>query len=232
MIELRPFSTIGAANHGWLDAHHHFSFGGYHDPARTQWGALRVWNDDVIAAQSGFPPHGHQDMEIITYVRQGAISHRDSLGNEGRTTAGDVQVMSAGTGIQHAEFNLEDEACTLFQIWIMPDRGGHAPSWGTRPFPKDDRSGQFVTLASGLPGDEAALRINTSGRVAGALIKAGETVRYESAPDRHLYLVPATGRVRIGDVEAAARDGVAITGEHAIVVTALEDSEVVLVDAA
>ena len=232
MIELRPFSTIGAANHGWLDAHHHFSFGGYHDPARSQWGALRVWNDDVIAAQSGFPPHAHDNMEIITYVRTGAISHKDSLGNQGRTVAGDVQVMSAGTGIQHSEFNAEDESCTLFQIWILPDRGGHAPSWGTRPFPKDSREGLFVTLASGLPEDADTLKINTSGRVAGAFIKAGETVRYDTAPERHLYLVPATGRVRIGAVEAAARDGVAITGESTIEVTALEDAEVVLVDAA
>ncbi|MEQ1499017.1 MAG: pirin family protein [Novosphingobium sp.] len=232
MIELRPFSTIGAANHGWLDAHHHFSFGGYHDPARTQWGGLRVWNDDVIAAKSGFPPHGHQDMEIITYLREGAISHRDSLGNEGRTAAGDVQVMSAGTGIRHSEFNLEDTQCTLFQIWILPDRAGHAPSWGTRPFPKEGRNGQFVVLASGLPEDGDALTINTSGRVAGAFIKAGETVRYETAAERHLYLVPATGRVQIGEVVAQARDGVAVTGERAIEVTALEDSEVVLVDAA
>ena len=232
MIELRPFSTIGAANHGWLDAHHHFSFGGYHDPARTQWGSLRVWNDDVIAPKSGFPPHGHQDMEIITYVRTGAISHRDSLGNEGRTAAGDVQVMSAGTGIQHAEFNLEDEVCTLFQVWIMPDRSGQAPSWGTRPFPKDGRDGKFVTLASGLAEDGDALPIHAPARVAGAFIKAGESVRYETAADRHLYLVPATGRVRIGAVEAQARDGVAVTGEAVIEVTALEDSEVVLVDAA
>ena len=232
MIELRPFSTIGAANHGWLDAHHHFSFGDYHDPARTQWGSLRVWNDDVIAPKSGFPPHGHQDMEIITYVRTGAISHRDSLGNEGRTAAGDVQVMSAGTGIQHAEFNLEDEVCTLFQVWIMPDRSGQAPSWGTRPFPKDGRDGKFVTLASGLAEDGDALPIHAPARVAGAFIKAGESVRYETAADRHLYLVPATGRVRIGAVEAQARDGVAVTGEAVIEVTALEDSEVVLVDAA
>ncbi|MEQ1641639.1 MAG: pirin family protein, partial [Novosphingobium sp.] len=120
MIELRPFASIGAANHGWLDAHHHFSFADYQDPARTQWGRLRVWNDDAIAAQTGFPPHGHQDMEIITYVRAGAISHKDSLGNQGRTGAGDVQVMSAGTGIQHAEYNLEDEETRLFQIWILP----------------------------------------------------------------------------------------------------------------
>jgi len=232
MIELRPFSAIGAANHGWLDAHHHFSFASYHDPARVQWGALRVWNDDTIAAKSGFPPHPHADMEIITYVRQGAISHRDSLGNEGRTAAGDVQVMSAGTGIRHSEFNLEDEECRLFQIWILPDRRGHAPSWGTRPFPKDNRAGRLVTLASGLPEDADALPINTNGRVAGAFVKAGETLRYETTPDRHLYLVPATGRVRIGAVEAQARDGVAITGESVIEVTALEDTELVLVDAA
>ena len=232
MIEHRPFSTLGAANHGWLDAHHHFSFAGYHDPARTQWGALRVWNDDAIAAQSGFPPHPHQDMEIVTYVRAGAISHKDSLGNSGRTAAGDVQVMSAGTGIRHAEFNLEDEECRLFQIWILPDRHGHAPSWGTRPFPRDDRDGRFTVLASGLPQDQDALRINASARVAGAMVKAGDTIRYETTADRHLYLVPATGRVRIGTVEAEARDGVAITGESVIEITALEDAELVLVDAA
>ena len=232
MIEHRPVATLGAAHHGWLDAHHHFSFASYHDPARAQWGALRVWNDDAIAAQTGFPPHGHQDMEIITYVRSGAISHKDSLGNQGRTEAGDVQVMSAGTGIQHSEFNQEDQETTLFQIWILPDSRGHAPSWGARPFPKDSRDGQFVVLASGLAEDADALRIHAQARVAGALVKAGETIRYETSADRHLYLVPATGRVRIGAVEAEARDGVAITGESVVEVTALEDSELVLVDTA
>ncbi len=150
MIELRPFATLGAANHGWLDAHHHFSFASYYEPERTQWGALQVWNDDAIAPKTGFPPHPHQDMEIVTYVRAGAITHKDSLGNMGRTGAGDVQVMSAGTGIQHAEYNLEDEETRLFQIWILPDERGHAPSWGARPFPRDDRSGKFVVLASGM----------------------------------------------------------------------------------
>lgn len=231
MIELRPFSTLGAANHGWLDAHHHFSFADYYAPERTQWGALRVWNDDVIAPNTGFPPHPHQDMEIITYIRQGAISHRDSLGNEGRTAAGDVQVMSAGTGIRHAEFNLEAEETRLFQIWILPDQHGHQPSWGTRPFPREGREGQFVTLASGFAADTDALPIHARARVAGAMVKAGETIRYPADPARHLYLVPATGRIRIGDIEAKARDGIAITGESEIAVTALDDSEVVLVDA-
>ena len=109
MIDIRKFDTLGHANHGWLDARHHFSFAGYHDPDRMGWGALRVWNDDAIAAQAGFPPHPHRDMEIITYVRTGAISHRDSMGNSGRTAAGDVQVMSAGTGVTHSEFNLEED---------------------------------------------------------------------------------------------------------------------------
>lgn len=231
-IELRPFATLGAANHGWLDAHHHFSFADYYDPERTHWGALRVWNDDAIAAKSGFPPHPHSDMEIVTYVRQGAISHRDSLGNSGRTEAGDVQVMSAGTGIQHAEFNLEDEECRLFQIWIMPDARGHAPSWGTRPFPKDDRAGRFVVLASGFEGDDDALKINAKARVAGATLKAGDTATYALTPERHAYIVPASGRIRVANVEANARDGVAVTGVETIEVTAIEDAELVLVDAA
>lgn len=231
MIELRPFATLGAADHGWLDAHHHFSFADYHDPARTNWGQLRVWNDDRIAPQTGFPPHPHRDMEIITYVRTGAISHRDSLGNAGATRAGDVQVMSAGTGIQHAEYNLEDEETTLFQIWIIPDQRGGEPSWGARPFPKESRDGRFVALASGFAEDGDALPIRAEARVLGATVKAGDTIAYDTAADRHLYLVPATGKVRIDGVEVNARDGAAITGVNRIAVTALEDSELVLVDA-
>lgn len=232
MIELRPFSTLGAADHGWLDAHHHFSFADYHDPARTNWGRLRVWNDDTIAPQTGFPPHPHHDMEIITYVREGAISHRDSLGNAGRTEAGDVQVMSAGSGIQHSEYNLEDETTRIFQIWILPDRRGGEPDWGARPFPRGDRSGRFIALASGKPDDGDALPIRADARVLGATVKAGETISYTLSPERHAYLVPAVGRVKIDDVEVNARDGAAITGVDTITVTALEDSEVVLVDAA
>jgi redox-sensitive bicupin YhaK (pirin superfamily) len=232
MIELRPFASLGAANHGWLDAHHHFAFADYHDAGRVNWGRLRVWNDDTIAPKSGFPPHPHRDMEIVTYVRSGGITHRDSLGNEGRTGAGDVQVMSAGSGIQHAEYNLEDEPTTLFQIWILPDRRGEAPSWGARPFPRDARDGQFVTLASGMEGEGDALPIRADARVLGATVKAGESVAYATRADRHVYLVPATGTVRIGDVEAKARDGVAITGLDTFTVTAIEDAELVLVDAA
>jgi len=231
MIELRPFSSLGGANHGWLDAKHHFSFASYHDDARTNWGQLRVWNDDTIAPKSGFPAHPHRDMEIITYVRSGAITHKDNLGNVGRTEAGDVQVMSAGTGVTHSEYNLEDGVTQIFQIWIIPDQRGGEPGWGARPFPKDDRAGQFVTLASGMAGDDGALPIRTNARVLGATVKAGETLRYETTGDRHLYLVPATGKIRIGEIEAQARDGLAITGLADIEIVALEDSELVLVDA-
>ncbi len=232
MIEKRPFAGLGGADHGWLKARHHFSFAGYRDPLRMSWGSLRVWNDDEIAPNSGFPPHPHADMEIITYVREGAITHKDSLGNEGRTGAGDVQVMSAGTGIRHAEYNLEPETTRLFQIWIEPDHPGGAPAWGARPFPKADRAGRFVTLAFGLPEDGDALPIRTQARVAGATIKAGETAAYDLAPGRHAYLVAAAGSVEVNGVRLDTRDGAAITGETGLRVTALEDAEVVLVDAA
>lgn len=232
MIELRPYDRLGGENHGWLDAKHHFSFAGYFDPKRMNWGNLRVWNDDTIAPGTGFPPHPHRDMEIITYVRDGAITHQDNLGNTGRTVAGDVQVMSAGTGIVHAEYNREPVTTRIFQIWILPTRAGERPSWGTRAFPKGDRSGQFITLASGYTDDADALPIRTDARVVGATLKAGETVTYPLARDRRAYLVPATGAVEIGGVRAGARDGVAISDLDGLTVTALEDSEIVLVDAA
>ena len=228
-FEIRPFETLGGANHGWLDAHHHFSFGSYHDDTRMSWGAIRVWNDDLIAPQSGFPPHPHADMEIITYVRTGAITHKDSLGNEGRTAAGDVQVMSAGNGIRHAEFNQENEPTTLFQIWIMPNRTGGPPSWGAKPFPKGDRSGAWQILASGFDEDGDALPIRTDARVLGATIKAGESLKYTIGANRHAYMVPATGAVEIDGQRANARDGVAIS-EGVIRITAVEDAEIVLVD--
>jgi quercetin 2,3-dioxygenase len=229
MTDVRPFASLGAANHGWLDAHHHFSFSSYYDPARMGWGSIRVWNDDVIAAQSGFPPHGHRDMEIITYVRGGAITHEDSLGNKGRTGAGDVQVMSAGTGVQHAEYNREDQATTLFQIWIEPRAAGGAPRWDMKPFAKDDRTGAWQLLASGF-GEDGALEIRTDARIYGAVLSAGDTLTYDVGAGRHAYLVPALGRIDVGGTVADARDGVALGG-GAVTITALEDSEIVMVDA-
>jgi len=229
MIDVRPFSTLGGANHGWLNAKHHFSFANYYDPARMSWGRLRVWNDDEIAARSGFPPHPHADMEIITYVRTGAITHEDSMGNKGRTGAGDVQVMSAGTGVRHSEFNLENEMTTLFQIWIEADKRGATPSWGAREFPKSDRSGKFSVLASGDPGDDA-LTINADARVLGATLKAGERLTYALAEGRRAYLVPAVGAVDVNGTALNARDGAAIKDEAEITITAKDDAELVMVD--
>lgn len=232
MIERRPFDSLGGANHGWLDAKHHFSFADYHDRARMGWGSLRVWNDDTIAPGTGFPPHAHADMEIITYVREGAITHQDNMGNKGRTEAGDVQVMSAGTGIRHSEYNQEPGVTRIFQIWILPDGRGQAPSWGAKPFPKGDRSGHFVALASGMPGDEDALPIRTNARVLGASLKAGESAEYVIGKQRRGYLVPATGEVEIDGVRLQARDGAAIAEVERFTVTALSDTELVLVDSA
>lgn len=232
MIERRPFNALGGADHGWLKAKHHFSFARYYDPERLGHGALRVWNDDEIAPHTGFPPHPHADMEIITYVRKGAITHEDSLGNKGRTEAGDVQVMSAGSGVRHAEYNREPIPTTLFQIWIEPGTQGGEPSWGAKPFPKDRRSGRLVALASGFDGDAQALPIRADARVLGATLKRGDTVEYALGAKRHGYLVPAEGSVEVNGVSIGTRDGAAITGESVLKVKALEDSEIVLVDAA
>lgn len=232
MIERRPYAQLGGARHGWLDTRHHFSFADYHDPQRLHWGRLRVWNDDWIAPHSGFGMHPHRDMEIITYVRSGAITHQDSLGNRGRTVAGDVQVMSAGSGIAHSEQNLEDEPTRIFQIWIMPNQSGLPPSWGTRPFPRAERDGRFVVLASGLPGDEQALPIRADGRVVAASLAAGQSAEYRPLAGRKVYLVPARGRIEVNGMRAEAGDGVAVADESLLRVVALEQSEVVLVDVA
>jgi redox-sensitive bicupin YhaK (pirin superfamily) len=231
MIELRPYQSLGGGDFGWLATRHHFSFADYRDPERVHWGRLRVWNDDLIAPGTGFDPHPHQDMEIITYVREGAITHQDSLGNAGRTEAGDVQVMSAGTGIRHAEYNRETVPTRLFQIWIIPDEKGGAPFWDARPFPKGDRSGRFVILASGIKGDADALPIRTSARVLGATLKAGQETEYRLA-GRHAYLVPARGKVEVNGVVAATGDGIAIADETVLHIIATEEAELVLVDTA
>jgi redox-sensitive bicupin YhaK (pirin superfamily) len=232
MLDLRPFNRLGAADHGWLKAKHHFSFGSHYDPGNMGHGALRVWNDDEIAPNTGFPAHPHANMEIITYVREGAITHQDSLGNKGRTEAGDVQVMSAGSGIRHSEYNLESRPTKIFQIWIEPVTSGGAPTWGAKPFPKADRSGQFVAIASGQVDDKDALPIRADARVLAATLKAGESAHYTPVKARHLYLVPAAGKIEVNGVNVNARDGLAISDERELKITALEDSELVLVDAA
>jgi quercetin 2,3-dioxygenase len=233
MIDHRPFKTLGAFQNDWLNARYHFSFSGYHDPARVQWGALRVWNDDEIKAGTGFAPHGHSDMEIITYVREGAITHRDSLGNQGRTVAGDVQVMSAGSGITHSEVNAEAEMTQLYQIWILPKVRGGKPFWGHKAFPKQDRGGGLVTLASGFEADitAGAAPIRQDARLLAATVRKGETVDLSLATGRNGYLAMPRGAGALNGIALAKRDGVAFRDEEAVRFTATEDAEVLLVDA-
>lgn len=232
MIEVRPFNGLGHFETDWLSARHHFSFGHYMDHERMGVGPLRVWNDDTIQPKTGFPPHPHQDMEIITYVRKGAITHKDNLGNEGRTVAGDVQVMSAGTGIQHAEYNMEDEETQIFQIWIIPNKRGLAPRWDTKTFPKAGEAQGLQILASGRQEDEGsdALGIHQDAAVLGATLTEGESVDFALNGDRKAYLVPARGVIEVNGTRVDTRAGVVIHGEPNVTVKALEEAEIVVVD--
>ncbi len=230
MIDLRPFSALGRFRNEWLNARHHFSFGEYHDPERMGFGPLRVWNDDEIAPQRGFDPHPHREMEIITYVREGAISHRDSLGNEGRTEAGDVQVMHAGTGIVHAEYNLEAVPTRLFQIWVMPNQTRVAPGWGARQFPRE--SGLLQVLASGRAAHEGlgALPLYADAAVLAGRLAAGQEFRHRLPEAGGAYLVAASGTITVNGERLGPRDGAAISGEREITLACDEGAEIVLVE--
>jgi redox-sensitive bicupin YhaK (pirin superfamily) len=230
MIERRPFHDLSGQDIEWLKAKWHFSFDGSDGRAGQGWGALRIWNDDEIAPDAGFPPHAHANMEIITYVREGVVTHRDSLGNEGQTRAGDVQVMSAGTGIRHAEYNTGPAPALIFQIWIVPDTLGGPPTWRSQPFPKGDRSGRFVAFASGFESDADALPIRARGRVLGAGLMAGQSIEYAFGERRRAYLVPSSGTVDVNGVRIRARDGAAIKDASVVRIKAVEDAEIVMVD--
>lgn len=232
MISVTPFDDFGRQDHGWLKACHHFSFANYYDPARMGFGVLRVWNDDLIAANTGFGTHPHSDMEIVTYVRKGAVSHEDSLGNRGRTEAGQVQVMSAGTGIRHAEFNHEDEDLTLFQIWVEPATMGVEPRWDTRTFDRSHSSGGFQTLVSGRGGREHddALFIHQDAAFMAAILDAGESTQLTIEPGRKVYLVPARGAILVNGVEVPERGSAEIENEAQLNIEAPQGAEVVLFD--
>lgn len=229
-IEIRPYAALSGHDGDWLRARHHVPLTKSLRAGPGNWGALRAWNDDEIAPHKGFPPHPHASMEIITYVREGVITHQDSLGNVGHTRAGDVQVMSTGTGIRHCEYNLENTAARLFQIWIAPDRFGGAPAWGTKHFPREDRAGRLVTLASGYIEDTEALPIRARARVLGATLPQGVSVNHTFGVHRFGYLVLARGQMVLNDVLVEERDGAAIRNVSHISLKALRDAEVILVD--
>jgi redox-sensitive bicupin YhaK (pirin superfamily) len=231
MIERRPFNALPSEDLGWLKARRHFSTAAQDDPSRSGWGCMRAWNDEEIAPNAGFALQVHANVEIVTYVCEGTVTHRDSLGNERRIEAGNVQVVSAGTGIRHAEYNLEQTSAQIFQMWITPASSGGSPAWGVQPCPVAERSGCFVAIASGLESDSDALPIRAHARVLNAKLKIGESIEYVLREPRFAYLVPSSGAVDINGVRIHARDGAAIKDVDIIIITAIEDSDVIMVDA-
>ncbi len=229
MLQVRSRDSLSGGDRGWLKAKHHFAPDGQgpHGPL----GCLVIWNDDEVAPHAGFPLHGHRDMEIVTYVREGAVAHSDDAGGGGRIEAGHVQAISAGRGIRHAEYNPNDDVLRVFQIWLLPRHRGLEPRWATKPFAKADRAGRLVALASGFAEDAEALEIDADARVLGATLKAGETITYALGAGRAAYLVPTLGALDVNGVRIAARDGVAITDEPSLTLSARDACEFVLVDA-
>ena len=230
MIERHPFEDLGRFENDWLSARHHFSFGSYLNPKRMGFGPLRVWNDDTIQPGEGFDLHGHRDMEIITYVHEGAIWHRDHLGNEGITKAGDVQVMTAGKGILHAEYNRGSDPTKIFQIWIEPSEIGLTPRWETRAFPIEHTKDGLLALASGSSSAGGALQIHQDATLFGGRLRAGETVTHILAEGRRAYFVATRGGYRVNEKEIEPRDGVSVINETNLVIEALGETELVLAD--
>jgi redox-sensitive bicupin YhaK (pirin superfamily) len=231
MLQLRSTETLDHGDHGWLKARHHFVVSTKGNLAHGPLGPLVVWNDDEISPGTGFGHHSHADMEIITYVRQGAVTHEDSAGNVGRTVAGDVQAMSAGTGISHSEHNHGEVPLRLFQIWVLPRRRGGAPRWDSRRFPKADRAGRLIVLASGEPKDSDALPIRADARVLGATLLAGTAITHAQERFRHAYLAPAQGVISVNGQRVAVGDGIAAIDEPVLTITAEQDAEFILVTA-
>jgi len=213
MIAIRRSEERGSFDHGWLDTRHTFSFADYHDPAHMGFRALRVVNEDVVEPGQGFGAHGHRDMEILTYVLSGTLAHRDSTGGEGRLVPGEVQRMSAGTGVRHSEFNgSSSEPVHFLQIWLLPDRPGHRPGYEQRAFPVEERRGTLRLLAS-PDGAEGSLTIHQDTRVWGALLGKGEAVAHRLGPGGHAWVQVARGTVLLNGERLQAGDGAAMSGE-------------------
>ncbi len=226
MIEIQKYNQLGQADHGWLKARHHFSFADYYNPDRMGFGTLRVINDDIIQAGTGFGTHPHRNMEIITYVRKGAISHKDNQGNQGRTEAGDVQVMSAGSGIFHSEYNLENEDTSLYQIWIEPNQLGVKPRWDAHSFPQSTTKDELTLLVSGK--QDAPLFIYQDADIYAGKLTAGSLINH---PLKHqAYLLVSAGEIKIDDLKASKGDGAQITGQSSVSIKATSEAEVLLLD--
>jgi len=231
MITVYPYEKLGHANHGWLDARHHFSFARYWNPDRVAFGDLRVVNDDKVGAGGGFGTHPHDNMEIITYVRQGAITHKDSMGNVGRTGAGDVQVMSAGTGVFHSEYNLENEDTRLYQIWIEPNLANVKPRWEAREFPKAAvEGGTLPVLVSGRAedADKGALFINQDATISGGRLKAGTEI--QQTIKGMGYLLASVGSFSVNGITLKQGDGAEVIDDKILTLKAETDAEILVID--
>lgn len=229
MIKVIDHNKMGKSERGWLHSLFHFSFAEYYNPDNIQFGALRVVNDDVFDPQGGFPTHPHNDMEIISYVVDGELTHKDSLGNGRTLTKGQVQYMSAGKGILHSEFNRTDKPLRFLQIWILPDATGYEPNYGDYDFKWEDRENTWLQIASGQNGS-APVKINQDMNVSVISLDAGKEAAYEIARGRQAYLIQIEGMGSVNGNELQERDAAEITGESQIVLTASRDSHYILFD--
>jgi redox-sensitive bicupin YhaK (pirin superfamily) len=230
MIERKPFDELPTEKDQGRTARCHFSIDGIDGRERSDLGCVCVWTDEEMSPDTGLPLQVHSNIEIVIYVREGTVTHTDSLGNEGRIDAGCVQVTSAGTGIRHAEYNLEQTTARIFQLWITPVSPGGSPAWGVQPCPVADHSGCFVPIASGLESDCDALPIRARARVLNAKLKVGQSVKYPLHASRRAYLVPSTGSIDVNGIRIAARDGAAIRDVEVVTITAIDDADLIMVD--
>ncbi|MBI2903261.1 MAG: pirin family protein [Candidatus Methylomirabilis oxyfera] len=232
MITRRPSHERGHANHGWLDTYHTFSFAGYHNPLHMGFRHLRVINEDRVQPGSGFDTHSHHDMEIITYVLEGSLEHRDSMGNQSIIVPGDVQRMSAGTGVAHSEYNpSHTEPVHLLQIWILPERKGLSPSYQQRAFQPEEKRGSLRVVAS-RDGRDGSVTVHQDVELFAALLEPGEQATHRLLPDRHAWLQVAGGAAALNGIPLRSGDGAAVSGEDRLEIAASERSEVLLFDLA
>ncbi len=232
MIEIRRSQDRGHANHGWLDTHYSFSFADYHDPRFMGFRSLRVINDDRVAPGRGFPTHGHRDMEIITYVLEGALQHRDSLGNGSVIRPGDVQRMSAGTGVSHSEFNpSRGEGLHLLQIWILPERNGFAPEYEQKTFSDAEKRGKLPLVAS-PDGRDGSVTIHQDAEIYASVLGAGDRVTHALKAGRHAWVQVASGKVQLNGTALEEGDGAAVSSESKLELAGVDEAEVLLFDLA
>lgn len=232
MIQIHKSNDRGHANHGWLDSRFSFSFAEYFDPEHVQFRTLRVMNDDRIAGGGGFPTHPHRDMEIVTYVLEGALAHKDSMGNGSEIRPGDVQYMSAGTGVAHSEFNASDkEPVHLYQIWMFPDKKNYAPTYDQKHFSEAEKRGKLRLVVS-PDGRDGSVKIRQDNELYATVLGPGESVKHEIKPDRHAYVQVARGSIKLNGKDLETGDGAAISAEKSLQLTGVSDAEVLLFDLA